>query len=76
MDLVVEDDISQLIQDNDFIMDDEDENPMKEDTDDNYEAKLQKLKNITQETKDIESNMKQFIDKIQKPEDKLILVNS
>ena len=76
MDLVVEDDISQLIQDNDFIMDDEDENPMKEDTDDNYEAKLQKLKNITQETKDIESNMKQFIDKIQKPEDKLIFVNS
>ena len=76
MDLVVEDDISQLIQDNDFIIDDEDENPMKEDTDDNYEAKLQKLKNITQETKDIESNMKQFIDKIQKPEDKLILVNS
>ena len=76
MDLVVEDDISQLIQDNDFIIDDEDENPMKEDAEDNYEAKLQKLKNITQETKDIESNMKQFIDKIQKPEDKLILVNS
>ena len=74
MDLLIDDDLSQFIKDNDFVNDEEDH--PKEETNEDYQESLKKLKSITQETKDIELSMKEFMDKIHQPSGNLILVNS